>query len=58
MYALEQSCPFEAEARAERCESCCEANTVTPCALAWLRDRVRPANVTAVTRTRGGRRAA
>lgn len=32
-----EACPFDATARAERCESCCETSRpLPPCAVAWL----------------------
>ena len=35
----EEACPFEAPARASRCETCCAANAVTPCVAAYLSGR-------------------
>lgn len=38
MDPITQSCPFDAETRAARCESCCTTNgELTPCVKAWLR---------------------
>ncbi len=35
----EEVCPFEAAARASRCEPCCAATAVTPCIAAYLSGR-------------------
>ena len=38
MNRIEDSCPFDAAARASQCESCCEdTGALTPCVRAWLR---------------------
>ncbi len=33
----QNSCPFEENLRASRCESCCEQHAVPPCARGWLK---------------------
>lgn len=48
MPRVENSCPFDPSTRAERCESCCERSGLPPCAVAWLRARVTPGNVTSL----------
>jgi hypothetical protein len=37
----EEACPYEPEARANRCSSCCDATgSLTPCVTAWLNEQV------------------
>ena len=52
MPRIENSCPFDARARAERCESCCESAELPPCTLAWLRAHVTPSNVVGLVERR------
>jgi hypothetical protein len=48
MSGLQDSCPFEPQARAARCESCCDAaRGLTPCVVAWLNPG-RPAQLKAL----------
>jgi hypothetical protein len=54
MSRYEEACPFEARTRANRCETCCSANSVPPCAAAYLSSATeRPAsNIIAITSLR------
>ena len=52
MPRYEDACPFEANARAARCKTCCAANSVAPCVAAYLSGRAVPpsSNVIAIRR--------
>ncbi len=52
MTPFEDACPFDAAARASRCQTCCNANTLPPCAAAYLRGAAgrKPANVISLFR--------
>ena len=39
MSRYEDSCPIEAAVRANRCQTCCAANSVPPCVAAFLGGR-------------------
>lgn len=42
MSAIEDACPFDAPARAVRCQACCNASSsVPPCVAAYLGGRAR-----------------
>lgn len=42
MSAIEDACPFDAPARAMRCQACCNASSsVPPCVAAYLGRRAR-----------------
>jgi len=49
MQRFENGCPFDARARAARCETCCAVNSVPPCVQAFLANgNLRPENVIAL----------
>ena len=52
MSRYEEACPYEAPARASRCETCCATNTLTPCVAAYLSGKVAvpPSNVISIRR--------
>ena len=62
MARYEDACPFETTNRAARCETCCSANSLTPCVAAYLSGKAAmpPANVVSIRRVEvlEGRKAA